>query len=365
MDLPISLAKVLPRESSGSSASKGFNYQKNWAICLMLKLHCNESDYAVLFDFHEDIVAVTKFAEKHSLDFYQVKTISSGNYSANDFFKTGKTKELNNKKTVVGKLAANYINFKEESRSLNLVTNACFSSKICSDVDSTEKKPANTFKPEFVESLKKKLHAELGVGEIDNILEILFIKRSSLSLDDQRSHTLGRVTDFLRLKCPQGKGKPYLFYDTLFNVASEKNAKKVAINSALSINDILDLKAISRCDILKLIESYDNYIHPSKIIEEIIKDAAESYSERININKNARMYNVDIMDPENEPVKELSAFLRYRIDELSLMNFESIIHYANSVVTSIPLDLRAKIPKEENYLYAAALYEIKRYEWSV
>ncbi len=85
MEIPNSLIYNPPRESAGSLASKGFDYQKNWAICLILKLHEAHDDYVILFDFHEDVVAVTKHDGKHQLEFYQVKTKNKGNYIPNDF----------------------------------------------------------------------------------------------------------------------------------------------------------------------------------------------------------------------------------------------------------------------------------------
>ena len=43
-----------PRENAGSISSNRFDFQKDWAICKLLELHEQKTDYVLILDFQED-----------------------------------------------------------------------------------------------------------------------------------------------------------------------------------------------------------------------------------------------------------------------------------------------------------------------
>jgi hypothetical protein len=55
MSLKQQLIQQSPRDTSGSLAADRFEYQRNWALCELLRLHATGNDYVVTFDHHEDV----------------------------------------------------------------------------------------------------------------------------------------------------------------------------------------------------------------------------------------------------------------------------------------------------------------------
>ena len=51
-------------------------------MCLMLRLHEGPDDYCVLFDVHDDIVSLNHPTAPTSAKFYQVKTKTTGTWTA-------------------------------------------------------------------------------------------------------------------------------------------------------------------------------------------------------------------------------------------------------------------------------------------
>lgn len=49
-------------ELSGAVSSDAFDYQKDWAICKLIELHEQGSDYAVVFEYHEEIIGPDLFS---------------------------------------------------------------------------------------------------------------------------------------------------------------------------------------------------------------------------------------------------------------------------------------------------------------
>ena len=44
------------RESAGASTFGKYNYQFHWALCEIIEKHKNKKEYALLIEYHEDVV---------------------------------------------------------------------------------------------------------------------------------------------------------------------------------------------------------------------------------------------------------------------------------------------------------------------
>lgn len=123
------IVQVSPREVSGSSSSNRSDYQKSWAFCLLLKLHLTGKDYLVLFDYHDDVVVLDSSSNPTAMDFYQVKTKKTGNWTATLLLKREKGSNDQPLSSIAGKMYANKIAFPVAAKTLNFISNAQFSIK--------------------------------------------------------------------------------------------------------------------------------------------------------------------------------------------------------------------------------------------
>ncbi len=78
MTLADALTSHPPRESSGARTSNRYDFQKNWALCKLLELYSDTSDFLMLLDYHEDVVVLDDESSPEKAYFYQIKTKKSG-----------------------------------------------------------------------------------------------------------------------------------------------------------------------------------------------------------------------------------------------------------------------------------------------
>ena len=116
-------------------ASNRFDFQKNWAICKLIELSNLNEDFVLAFEFHEDIIVFDSSENPNFIDFYQIKTKNSGKFNLSALLKKQLQKNGNGN-SILGKLFNNKLNFEEETKSLNLVSNTFFSFK---DVHNSKK----------------------------------------------------------------------------------------------------------------------------------------------------------------------------------------------------------------------------------
>src|SRR5688500_325414 len=75
------LLRVKPRENSGPRSANRFEFQRTWAFCLLLNLHRSSEDYAILLDFHDDVLVLDSATNPTGVDFFQIKTKKGANWS--------------------------------------------------------------------------------------------------------------------------------------------------------------------------------------------------------------------------------------------------------------------------------------------
>ena len=83
------------------------------------------SDYAIAFEFHDDVVVLNSSTSPTKARFYQVKTKGKGQWTLNGLTLRSKKKNSNEKlPSYMGKLFSNYLSFPDETEQLNFVSNA-------------------------------------------------------------------------------------------------------------------------------------------------------------------------------------------------------------------------------------------------
>ncbi|WP_423212294.1 dsDNA nuclease domain-containing protein [Paracoccus yeei] len=116
------LTHVPEREMGGQTALDRFDYQTAWGISRLLDLHERGANYAVAFEFHDDIVALDDADEPTSAIFYQVKTKSSGNWSFAQITQRKSSKGIR-KSSFAGKMFDNCVRFGATVERLAFVSN--------------------------------------------------------------------------------------------------------------------------------------------------------------------------------------------------------------------------------------------------
>lgn len=253
MSLKEKLKNIKPRENAGSVASNRFDFQKNWAICKLIELMGNNSDFLLAFEYHEDIVILDSSENPSTIDFFQIKTKDKGNFTLNDILKKKKTKS-NEGNSILGKLIANRLNFNDETKSLNVVINTKFN--LSSSKDSKMYFCCNELTVAEKEEIEKQLKSEIGSEWLNEFLNIIFFHSSDLTIEHHNEITKDKLNRLIEnLYSTDIKYNPSLAYRTIFDEVNRRNNIEKSINN---FQELIQYKAISKQDfenMLKIVVS--------------------------------------------------------------------------------------------------------------
>jgi hypothetical protein len=186
-----------PRDTSGSTASNRFDYQKNWTLRLLLDRHPLAGEYAIVCDYHEDVVRI-EIEQTPGLHFYQVKTRNTGSWTIRRLVsRSGKGGKGRN--SIVGKLYQHHLDFGDRVASISMVSNATYSIRLDSGGNAM---PRAVFAYSEVHAEERRKVEQSLVEEFGVTIDVVRLAGTAFSVTDQpiASHdddTVGYLARFL------------------------------------------------------------------------------------------------------------------------------------------------------------------------
>lgn len=119
------LLNVTERENGGRTAYDRFDFQTAWGISKVIDLHQAGTNYAVGFEFHDDLVELDDADAPTTAVFYQMKSLDSGHWTLSRILDrpvAGKTKQTL-KSSIAGKMFDNIKRFGAVVGKLVMVSN--------------------------------------------------------------------------------------------------------------------------------------------------------------------------------------------------------------------------------------------------
>jgi len=319
MSLKQEFIKIKPRESSGSSTSSKYDYQKNWSLTELLEWHLRGSDYLFVFDFHDDLLVFDSEKNPAKVEFYQVKTKDTGKlWKLNDLIKNKTSKTTAGPLlSIFGKIYLNKLNFPDNTLSLNFVSNAKFEIPL-DDKDT----PSTSMATICCDALDKGVLAKINAKLIEEhalkvdpeFKGITFLKVSGLSSDDQVGHTKGKVSEFLEKLLP---GKKYVVGAVYNTMLGEIRRKTNYCKQVVTFEEMVQHKAIGRSEFERLIneigltENYDD--HWTSIENRLNAELAPLGMVR-KIKECWVTYELQRMDKTNTILNEVSKIIRDAVE---------------------------------------------------
>src|SRR5882757_7602441 len=83
-NLLTAVSSAKPREKSGASTMARYGFQVHASILKMLDLHQAGNDCRAVFDHFDDLMVFDKADQPENVEFYQIKSQSSGPWSLKD-----------------------------------------------------------------------------------------------------------------------------------------------------------------------------------------------------------------------------------------------------------------------------------------
>ena len=119
------LLKVPERENGGRTAYDRFDFQTAWGISKVIDLHKAGANYAVGFEFHDDLIELDDADSPTTAVFYQMKSLDSGHWTLSRILDrpvAGKKKQTL-KASIAGKMFDNIKRFGAVVGKLVMVSN--------------------------------------------------------------------------------------------------------------------------------------------------------------------------------------------------------------------------------------------------
>lgn len=330
MNLKDKLKTIKPRENAGSMASNRFDFQKNWAICKLIELSNLNEDFVLAFEFHEDIIIFDSSENPDFIDFYQIKTKNSGKFNLSALLKKQLQKNGNGN-SILGKLFNNKLNFEEETKSLNLVSNTFFSFK---DVHNSKKENicCNDLRYEEKQIITKTINSELNISCIDDFLKVLNFNVTDLTIEHHNEITSSKLNKLIEQKYTSDiKYNPSLAYRTIFDEIKRRNNIEKTPNN---FEELIKYKAVTKAD-------FDKFLHivitePNKIsllktkIFNVLDNNGINTSERIKLNGSWKDVEIELLKINNNFfIKTKTIIGKIIIDNEDLLD--------NNIIDSIDL----------------------------
>ncbi|ELY4568099.1 DUF4297 domain-containing protein, partial [Cronobacter sakazakii] len=176
------------RETSGATTFGKYNFQYHWALCRIIEKHKSNADYALLIEYHEDVViADSLFGSSAKFEFFQVKN------TGNSFTVDSLTKRVKGaeglKNSILGKLLSSCIGTEYETRitEIGLVSSSGFSfdqkdNKLKLDIITS-----GDLSVDCLSGLTGKLKSELGIDIFPENLKFIIPK---IKLENQEEFVI-------------------------------------------------------------------------------------------------------------------------------------------------------------------------------
>jgi hypothetical protein len=249
--MPENILAEAQRESAGASTFGKYNFQYHWALCKVIEKHKSNEEYALLIEYHEDVIIANSLSGQEALfEFYQVKN-QSALFTEHSLTKREKGKKDTLKSSVLGKLLSSCIGTQYENRitQIGLVSSRGFSLK-------TEKNlkldiiKVGDLNEDCLKNLTNQINNELGISILPSHLQFIV---PEIQLENQEDYVLAQFAKLVNTIFPGAqcnavdiyraiidemgrKGRIQLDYKEWDRLISKKSLTSIEVNNVLALN---------------------------------------------------------------------------------------------------------------------------------
>ncbi|MCD2325526.1 DUF4297 domain-containing protein [Sphingomonas sp. IC-56] len=351
MPIKDTLLTVPQREEGGRTAYDRFDYQTAWGLSRLLELHESGNNYAVAFEFHDDVVSLDDADDPSSATFYQVKTKESGNWSfakitSRASSKTGK------KPSFAGKMFDNFIRFGATVEKLAFVSNQPLPDVITVHGE----KEFSASDKEKLQKFVAALAAESPEFKDSEHTSLFFFVFSDLNLSSYENTIVGRIAEFLESEL--GSHIPPKPFALALNDHCRSRSKSLADIS--SFEQLRASKFITKADMLRWLSQAREQHESRPEWAAVASELKAPLPDKVKIERSWRAYEILLRSRSNAATIAFTEKVRSIIDPA----LETVADYASLIAAtsaSVAPVVRAwHAGADEHFVSAVILYELKR-----
>ncbi|MER9426032.1 DUF4297 domain-containing protein [Mesorhizobium sp. M0317] len=346
------LLTVDEREDGGRTAYERFDYQTAWGISKLLDLHDAGLNYAVGFEFHDDVVSLDDADDPTKVIFYQVKTKQTGNWSFARIANRTTVKGVK-QASFAGKMYDNFLRFGAVVERLVFVSNQPLPEVILVHGE-------NGFSLAEKEKLKKfiaKLSEEAGGFKDPEHTSLFFFAFSELNLAGYENAILGRIASFLA----NGVGShiPPKPFALMLNDYCRRRSKKLADFS--SFDELKASKFVTRAEVTQWLTHICGQHERRPDWGSVSNQLNLPFIEKTKIQREWSAYEVAMRARPNAATVAMNERLRKLIDDTidgADAGMEDLVAFVDAVFALAKPVVRAwKADASDHFVKAAILYE--------
>lgn len=299
------------REKAGATSLERYDYQALWGLALIFESHSAAKDYAIAFEFHDDLVMLDSASAPAEARFYQVKTNDKGSWSLAALTyraakRTPKGTPPQKLPSHIGNLFTNYINFPAETKSLNFVSNAAVDIvDSASGVHALEACTSENFS-----AFLKKLQAE-HPSATEKTAKLIHFVRADLSLHDASTHLKGKMGEFVAVEVGSIAYNPDTLYKT---IAEECRARSKYTGAINSFEDLIRHKSITRAQVEGWLDVVRHQPKPPEW-GEVSQNLGLSAVEELALRREWNLYRATVLNPGDEGGNRIRDGIRRAVAE--------------------------------------------------
>lgn len=346
------LLTVPQRENAGSRTTQRFDYQALWGLTLLFKHYDEVSDYAVCFEFHDDVVLLDDSANPKTVRFYQVKTKEKGTWSLTDLSRRKKKKDSDELlPSYLGNLQHNFENFPDETKAMVFVSNVPCS--LFAGITGTGF--AEIEKTEF-EKFLKKLKAERPKANKESA-SLMHFEVADLSLNDASTHLKGKLNNLVVKQL----GEITYNLDGLYRtVVEECRLRSKYVGTYSSLSDLLEAKTITKAQLTSWLDSL-KFAHFLPQWDAIANDLALPAMEKAALAREWASYRAEALDQGNEAQNKLRDSIRKAL--ASADSTATLLTLLTAIESIVKPDAQRLLPTlKPARLKTMILYEVHLYD---
>lgn len=345
MSLESKLIAIPQRETAGADTQKRFHYQMLYGLLLILENYKEEEDYAVIFEFHDDIAFLDNSLSPEKVSFYQIKTKERGHWNIRELINKGKTKE--NKDgvlSVIEKMCLNIKKFEDSVDFVSFVSNAEIGFSPNSNDFSLEECDPNKVK-QIVDQIKDDERIKSN---------LIRFKKIDLSLSNSDQHAKGKLYDFVIDNLGDFSFSLNALYEAII---SDIKKKSIITENFSSLKEVISRKAITKKDT-------DNWLIELRKKKECptwegvsLHLSSYSYPEYVKMKKEWDKYGIHVLNT-NTAINAVRAKIAQHINN-EIYKKMAPIDMIEHIYQEVKNFARARLRQEsEAYIKVMIIYEI-------
>lgn len=243
-------ADLISKPLREKSATGGrYEYQTMWGLALLFEQHGTRDDYAIVFEFHDDVVLLNSATEPTTASFYQVKSKApNGGWTLTKLLQREKVKTeagIKGKPSHIDKMFDNVAKFPDAILSADFISNQLCGFNANTTFRLKECEPADFEK--VVKSVREAypLATKAQIG-------LLGFQHTNLSLGDVVSHTKGKLQTFIT----ENLGEVWFSPEAVYRAIAEECRRKANFQGDIvSLQQAIKDKGLTKVNVQEWLDA--------------------------------------------------------------------------------------------------------------